>query len=171
MFIIDFDDTLFNTHIFKFARRDAIVKIGVSEQTFWDTYAEARNGVDGIFHYSDERHAEALALHGIDYGVAVGSLRAVTTRAEDFIFSGATSLLSTIKAKGHELVLLSLGDPEFQKIKVDGSKITSFFDRIIMVQDTKANVLGNILKNLSSPEVGFINVKPLELFEVFILVT
>ena len=43
MFIIDFDDTLFDTHAFKHARLEAVKNLGVSEDLYWETYKKARN--------------------------------------------------------------------------------------------------------------------------------
>ena len=66
MFIVDFDDTLFDTHAFKEARLLAVQRTGVSEEEFWHTYREARNSTDGLFTYSNERHAAILAARVYD---------------------------------------------------------------------------------------------------------
>ena len=87
MFIIDFDDTLFNTHAYKQARLRAMKRLGVLPELFWKTYERARTNEDGIFTYSDINHAEILGSLGFDEEKIFKALQKVTNKLENYIFS------------------------------------------------------------------------------------
>ena len=57
MFIIDFDDTLFNTHAFKQARVEALRKLGVTEEIYKKSYQEAYNNSAGIYIYNNNKQS------------------------------------------------------------------------------------------------------------------
>ncbi len=161
MFIIDFDDTLFDTHALKLARRDALHELGVEEELFWRTYSEARNGAAGIFTYTNERHADVLAQHGVERESALQALIKTTSREQlsTFLFSDTISGLEALRAFHEPMILLSLGDKKFQELKVTGTGVGEFFDQMYMVHDTKAHVIGEILKEHPEEKIWFINDK------------
>lgn len=150
MFIIDFDDTLFNTYSFKQARLKAMGRLGISPKIFWNTYQKARNGADGQFTYSDERHAGILGLSGFDETKVLAALRKVNAKIKSFIFSDAESFLLDLKKRGKPMILLSLGDPVFQEFKVKASGLDKYFDRLFMVERSKDNVLAELLESEDS---------------------
>ncbi|MBT3817143.1 MAG: HAD family hydrolase [Candidatus Magasanikbacteria bacterium] len=160
MYIFDFDDTLFNTQAFKHARLQVLKKIGVSEELYKETYVKARNDADGDFVYSDKRHAQMCALHGIDEEKAYEALHSVTKRVKDFLFEDAIDVLGQVKKLGKPMILLSLGDPDYQEVKVKGSGIHDYFDRVFMVKRSKENVIKELLDSHKKQEpVWFINDK------------
>src|SRR3989338_11189694 len=160
MFIIDFDDTLFDTQAFKQVRLLAVQVTGVSEEEFWETYRQARNSPDGLFTYSNERHARILAERGYDEQEVLAALASTTGGGlKDFLFPDAMVFLQRMKAYGEPMILLSLGNPGFQELKTKGSGVDIFFDRIFMVHDTKAHVLQELFKTVGGDAVWFINDK------------
>lgn len=161
MFIIDFDDTLFSTHAFKKARFESLQKLGVSEEEQVETYREARNSSDGLFTYSNQRHADALERRGFD-GVTVMTALEETTgdRLKTFLFPDTIDFLERIKGIGEPMVLLSLGDPSFQELKVVGSGVAPYFDRRFMVQESKVHIIQELLDvGEKEEEMWFINDK------------
>lgn len=159
MFILDFDDTLFDTHAFKQARLEAVRALGVSEDMYWQTYEQALKNGDGLYTYSDERHATMLAVHGFDKDDIQKALADVSSQAQSFLNDYALDFLEFLKEQNKEMVLLSLGDRNFQDLKTRGSGIFDYFDRVFMVDDTKAHILAKIFKDNKDTDVWFINDK------------
>jgi len=159
MFIIDFDDTLFDTSQFKQERFMAVQSLGVDEMVWVETYKQARKGHDGKFTYSDRRHAQFLAVKGFDEEVVYNRLFEVSSRLEDFLFSDTINFLKFLKSTGQRLILLSLGDPDFQEFKVNGAKIHNFFDHVFFEALDKKKVIEKIFKFESAQDVWFINDK------------
>lgn len=159
MFIIDFDDTLFRTQDFKTARQEALAQVGVSKAQYDSTYRAARNSSDGLFTYSDERHAEELVKHGFEKEKVFQALQSTTNRIADFLDREAVDFLKGIGRQAASKVLLSLGDPSFQELKVRGSGIDSFFNRLFIVEATKEKIIDELLLKHSEETVWFINDK------------
>ena len=159
MFIIDFDDTLFDTHAFKLAHFEAVKTHDVSEELFWETYKKARNDEEGNFTYSDEHHADVLAEKGFDREVMLEALQSVHNNMITFLNEGTIEFLEFLKEKNKEMILLSLGDRKFQELKTRESGVYDYFDRVFMVDDTKEHVLTKIFKDIKEEDVLFINDK------------
>lgn len=161
MFIIDFDDTLFDTQALKQARLEAVQQLGVSEEEYWESYREARNSHDGLFTYSDERHAEVLGARGYSRVEVLFQLKTTTgDMLRDFLFPDAISFLQQVKKYHEPMILLSLGNPGFQKLKTEGVGVSPYFDEIYMVHDTKRHVLEKLFaRNDVDETLWFINDK------------
>ncbi len=167
MFIIDFDDTLFDTQGFKAARLHAVEELGVSDEVYWETYREARNSSDGLFTYSDLRHAEMISRRGFDKDEVLAHLQTTTGEdLKDFLFPTTCDFLDGLKKYNETMILLSLGDPAFQDLKVKGSCIGKHFDRMFMVDKTKEDVLKKIFEKNDTTDVWFINDKVSETLEL-----
>lgn len=160
MFVIDFDDTIFNTHAFKQARVEALVLIGVSEKDYQETYLEAQKKND-LFNYSNERHAELLILRGYPKEKVLAAFEKTTgERLQEFLFPDTLEFLHQLKNIGQSLVLLSLGEASFQELKVVGSGVREYFDRVFMVQDSKEHVIQELIDvGEKEEEIWFINDK------------
>lgn len=144
MFLVDFDDTLFNTQAFQQERRDVALRMGVSDELWTETYKQARINENGHMVYSDKAHALVLSRHGFDYGEVLAGLEATTERSGQFLFEGAGAFLLELKSMGQPLILLSLGDSDFQEAKVRASRIRHHFDRLFMIPDSKIRVINEI---------------------------
>ena len=162
MYIFDFDDTLFNTRGeggFKEARLNALKDVGVSEEVYIETYLEARNLPDGRCMYSSERHAAALVQRGFGREEILSALNKTTENLKIFLLPGAVEFLEELKESGEPMILLSLGDAEFQFMKVRGCDIEKYFDRIFMTPQKNVEVLSEILEKVSGDNVWFFNDK------------
>ncbi len=167
MFIVDFDDTLFETEKYKLARMAALRGIGVSENDFWETYQEARNDANGLFAYSDERHAARLARRGYDDVETTCILRESTTGAVRFLDSEAHAFLKDLQTYGTPLVLLSLGDPATQELKVKAVGIAHYFERLFLVEENKQAAVQELLGHVPPGKSAWlINDKPAETGEL-----
>lgn len=165
MYIIDFDDTLFDTHAYKRARLEAVQAVGISEDLFWKTYADARVTPDGTFSYTDERHAALLGSHRKDEKAVCEAFAQINDRIHEFVQPDAENFLHRLKATGTSLVLLSLGDEGFQEMKTHRSGLHMFFDRVVMVDRTKKDVVAELMKTNEDP-TWFINDKVSETKEI-----
>jgi len=161
MFIIDFDDTLFDTHGFKMARLEALKGLGVSEELYWQTYNEAYKDDNELSTYSDKKHAQVLSLHGFNEGEVFNKLDKISNQdIKNFLIPEVFDFLEFLKQQKQPMVLLSLGDPDFQEFKTSKTGVSKYFDRTFMVDDTKKHVLEELFSNGCKQVVWFINDKP-----------
>ncbi len=169
MFIIDFDDTLFNTRPgFRDARAQALAEVGVSDELYQATYLKARNGSDGLVHYDDRRHAQVLAAEGFDEEKMFAALSSTVTpdKLKEFLFDDAISFLETLRSFGEPMVLLSLGDPDYQYLKIKRLDLEKYFDRVFMVSAPKKTVMAELLGAVSDTTIWFVNDKINETIEL-----
>lgn len=161
MFVIDFDDTLFQTHKFKQMRVGALKSAGVPSSVDDEIYKKARNSPDGMLTYSNIRHAEILASYGYDYDKALYVLEKTTEKEvlAGLLADGAKEFLQYLRDQGQTLVLLSLGSSEFQELKVRGCGVHELFDRMFMVHDTKEHILNELFEHIGDEAVWFVNDK------------
>ncbi|MFH1789569.1 MAG: HAD family hydrolase [bacterium] len=168
MFIIDFDDTLFDTRKFKSDRMKALEKIGISEKLYEETYLKARNEL-GLVFYNSDRHARVIAQHGFDEQKIklVFYLFNQPDQLKKYLFSDAKLFLRKLKKLGEPLALLSLGNPEFQYLKVKGSGIHEYFDRVFMTSSPKKEVIKKIIESHDKKtKIWLINDKISETIEI-----
>ena len=111
---IDFDRTLFDTDSFKQHLESRFPK-------FSDTYSESID--DGI--YKPRIHAEKM-------GVELEDIYSEMRNCRKFLFESIDKL-EDLKDDSTEIILVSRGDGEFQRLKIKGAKVDRFFDRIEIV--------------------------------------
>ncbi|MFZ2189554.1 MAG: HAD family hydrolase [Candidatus Magasanikiibacteriota bacterium] len=162
MYIIDFDNTLFNTtgpEGFRDQRVSHLTEIGVSQELYSKTYMTARNTFEGLASYNDERHAEALSEFGFDKQKVLQALdKSIQPEVlKTFLLSDTIEFLEALKNTGESLVLLSLGDPEYQNLKFRGTGIEKYFDRVFMTNKPKKEIMEEIFSFVNDKEYWFIN--------------
>ncbi len=166
MFIIDFDDTLFNTKRFKDARRAKLRSLGISDEVCYSSYVLARKDAQGKMTYSDKAHAQCLGSYGFDTAEVFSLLESITKQAHTFLFTETINFLQILKQKQEEIVVLSLGEEEFQKRKIEASGIMPFVDTVFTVNTTKKDIIKQICKRHKKESIYFINDKVRETQEV-----
>lgn len=157
MYIIDFDDTLFDTTAFKAARKQAVAQHGVSPEVFDSTYRaiSARGG------YANESHAREIAGRGHDYEKVLTALETTTHHGllKELVMPEAEYFLQTLKSIGGPLVLLTYCNPVFQQHKLAGTGIVHHFDDLILTPDSKVTELRTLLGKHPHLTPWFINDK------------
>lgn len=168
MFIVDFDDTLFNSFAFKNDRFEAVRQLGVPWELFLETYWQNRTNPDGTTSYTNERHAAALAAHGFpEAKIARAFAESTEPRAlRKYLFPDTMPFLLFLRSTNRPVVLLSHGDPTFQELKVRGAGLHDLFDRIFFVDGPKASTVGTLLGEVNDRPVWFINDKVGETQEI-----
>jgi len=160
MFIIDFDDTIFNTREtngFKQVRLQALQNLGISKELYNGTYMEARN-LDPIG-YNNFKHAKVLSKHGFNQDKVFQALEK-TVEADalkTFIYPDAFSFLEKIKDFNKPVILLSFGDTEFQTLKAQRTGLDKYFDQIVIVQEHKSKAVAELIDKQDKSKVWFIN--------------
>lgn len=141
MFIIDFDDTLFDTQGFKEARREALFKQGgVPREVYQSTYEELSVAAG----HSNEAHARALEQHGFSYAPMLAILQTTTTIAslQQHVFPETVNFLKILKTFDQPLVLLTYSrSPDLQMHKIKSVNVESYFDDIKIVSVEKSLAL------------------------------
>ena len=66
-------------------------------------------------------------------------------RMPEFLFDGAEALLRRLKAEGWTLALLTLGEPVWQRRKVDHSGLADHFDHVLCTAEPKAARIAEML--------------------------
>lgn len=113
MFILDFDDTLFDTHSFK----------------------QILPGLSADLHKESEK-------------------------IKPLLFPETISFLEFLQNTKQSLILLSLGEDNFQKAKINITGIAKFFDSVHIAADSKELALETILNEFKNEEnIWFINDK------------
>lgn len=158
MFIIDFDDTLFDTAKYKKAKVQSLLDIGVSEEDFWKSYERARNAGEQVV-YNNTRHAKELEKEGYAFEQILEVLSTVDESLYEFVFPDTLDFLFSMQESGREMILLSLGEESFQRKKVESAGIQDFFDEIHFVSDSKHAVIEKLLSRVQEDFAIFINDK------------
>ncbi|MBI5728890.1 MAG: hypothetical protein HY983_01420 [Candidatus Magasanikbacteria bacterium] len=153
MFIVDFDDTLFDTFRYKHARMDALQDLGVSRELSELTYQACRIG------YTDERHAALIAKHGFNIEAIEKAFADCQARAQEFVFSDSVPFLSFLKSTGRSVVLLSLGGAVTQEAKLKASGLHNWFDRVFIVVADKISIVRELIDGVTDRPVWLFNDK------------
>lgn len=159
MFIIDFDDTLFDTHRYKKERFAPLEKFGISHELAQSTYRQIRTNSD--VGYTNEAHAQLLATLGYSEEKVLEALRETSgSMIQKFVFPDAHIFLDSLKKKNQPLVLVTLGDPIFQKQKVMDSGLWNYFDEWIFPDSKKVEAVEKVIEAQNmSKRMWFINDK------------
>jgi phosphoglycolate phosphatase-like HAD superfamily hydrolase len=163
MFIIDFDDTLFDTQRYHRARYEAVADLGISPEVYWQAYSETRLDSEGNFIYNDDRHSDSLGSKGFDSKEVAARFKLLAEKMKDFLFPDAHDFLNDIKKFGAPMFLLTWGCPEFQRFgKVEPSGIAHYFDEVFYTRAPKERHLKDFFEKNEVDKTWFINDKPEE---------
>ncbi|MBC5792689.1 MAG: hypothetical protein H8Z69_01490 [Nanohaloarchaea archaeon] len=115
---VDFDRVLFDTDAFKEELESRFSR-------FSETYSKARNH-EG---YDFREHADIL-------GVKPETLLSELENADNFLFSDVKQL----DKLDHEKVIVTRGDPKFQRKKLENSGALKYFSDFFIVQDRSKEI-------------------------------
>lgn len=131
--ILDFDHSLFNTEEFKESLREIFIKYGVGKELYNETYKEIREKEEGP--YSLERHLSILEGRMMYNRKKLRKIKRevldLLKRTDEYLFSDTMDFLRQ-ESKRSKLVLVTLGEKEFQSLKIKSSGIKKYFVQIII---------------------------------------
>ena len=132
MFIIDFDNTLFNTNLLVERIMQVFKDSGIDEIETLRSYRLSCYGEHGNnFGYSFANHLKVLSQDKYDTKLVEENLSKLLN-TNDYNFDGVEEFLSFCRQKTDLMVLLTLGDNQFQRQKLANSGLEKFFDKIII---------------------------------------
>ncbi len=124
MIYIDFDMTLYNTENFVKDICDIFHTHGVPLDIAYEA-KERAVATDVLLHfdYTFERHIAAVRSLGqdVDQKIVLKELNGLFTNK--YVFAGAIEFIASLKECGHKVILLTAGNANFQRSKVQGSGV------------------------------------------------
>lgn len=150
LIIFDLDYTLLDTTKFK---RGLGKALGLSMEEFNDTYKKIFK--DKKLPYNIDIHIKYL-LQNFREGLADSTAmeNGIKSRIKEFLrdidqylFHEAENVLKKMKEEGHSLLLLTYGDEDWQRYKIENLKIKKYFDGIFYADKDKYEVLEDLVNN------------------------
>lgn len=134
LIIFDLDYTLLDTLEFKKGLAEAL-------NLEFDVYHKncKKYFKDKDILYNLEKHLKILEQENSDFKINENFL----SNIGKYLFPEADDILKKMKDAGHKLVLLTYGDVQWQKMKVENLKIKKYFDEIIYTDKGKGEVIRN----------------------------
>jgi|GEM_PF-2753764 len=139
---IDFDGTLCDSKKLKRLIFEAIVDSGLAIKTVENEYKNQRD----LEHFNPDHFLTLLEKkYLINRKHAKSGIEQSINQCADLIFPGAIDFLEKIPESFYK-VLLTLGDPEYQREKAEISKIDQLFDSCQYITDEKWLAISKLIK-------------------------
>lgn len=158
MFLIDFDGTLYNTYAFIQKIYAVLESHGVSRDDARTTMKTAIIvGDDLHYDYTYERQVSFLKEQGYEFDEQSLLVDLNALFEESFEDPEAAEFLARVKALNKKVVLLTAGNPQFQKQKLDSTTLGSYFDEFVAIRGDKDKYVQRL--SVDREEIVFINDK------------
>jgi len=140
---IDFDNTLYDTRFLKNNLFEVLENKGFSKAEVLATYEKASSN----YNYSPKSHlGELLKVRNFNSKATEAIIESLYLDAQEHLFKDTIDFLKSLDRTKFEVDLLTLGNSEFQKRKVEASGIDGYFDRIYYCEDQKWIFLKTLVK-------------------------
>ncbi|MCL5410372.1 MAG: HAD hydrolase-like protein [Patescibacteria group bacterium] len=140
---IDFDNTLYDTRFLKKDLFEVLQSQGFSKEEVLAAYKKATSN----YNYSPTNHLEELLkIKSFNTKATAAIIESLYLDAPEHLFKDSVSFLKSLDRKKFEVDLLTLGDTDFQKRKVEASGITKYFDNIYYCEEQKWIFLKTLVK-------------------------
>lgn len=140
---IDFDGTLFDTRCFKKGIFNAFISAGFSEKQVNAAYKIACKD----YLYSPVEHLEELQeIKKFESQTVLSEVEELYKGVPGFLFRDTLEFLQRLDRDKYEVILLTLGDKEFQKRKVESSGISEYFDKVYYCTEQKWIFLKSVVE-------------------------
>lgn len=164
-FIIDFDHTLFNTTRFKEELARSVKSLEIDRKLWFETYGKTIRQVKNAYDYNARTHSQILSKKtGIPAPIIEKRLKLVLPQSDKFLYPDTKNFLKFLKNKGGKIILLTLGNIEWQKEKIKNIKIKKYFNKLIYTYWHKKYLKIKLKENPNS--WIFINDDPIEIKEL-----
>ena len=153
--VLDFDDTIFNTHQLMQEVLAVFNNLGFQEEQFWDAYKECRKRVGD---FDKEILINLLSeLKSFDKEKVGTEIDSIISKSRNFVYHDFFDFVSGFDKK--DLILLSFGATDFQRTKIENSGIIPYFEKVIITSDDKTIDLESIFKKSANEKMFFIEDK------------
>ncbi|HBV58102.1 MAG TPA: hypothetical protein DEB73_02470 [Candidatus Magasanikbacteria bacterium] len=164
--IIDFDDTLFDTASMKEDLLALFARFGVPVEKFWETYRASYSRND-LASYNLWHHIDIVCeqFSNLDKKSLLIEAEALFKNSKKYLLDGVEDFLNELRGLGVPLILLSLGDADWQKQKVESVGVSKFFNEVIFTGRNKKETVQLLIKD-AIDDIIFINDKISETQEI-----
>jgi len=140
---VDFDGTMFDTALFKEAMFQVFLKTGFSRSELLTAYqAECLN-----YQFSISGFINRLKnIRNFNLSLTQARIEKLYFEVPRYIYDDVERFLQSIDRSKYGLILLTLGNPHFQRTKVKKSKLEKYFDQIFYTKVQKWEYLDDIVK-------------------------
>ena len=148
IFLIDFDDVLFNTKKF---REDMIMlfsKFGVTREVFYETYKDfpVKHRNNKLEIYDPEKQFRKIKKQfNLDTEKLKKEFYKLVFHSHKYVFSDVKKFLE--KFKDEKLYIISYGKNNLQRLKIMYSGIDDCFQKIIITNESKEEAVPILFKN------------------------
>ena len=163
--VLDFDDTIFDTHQMMGEFVEIAQKAGFTENEFWTAYQKCKEkvgdfDVEIITNFLFENPTKpSLSLKKEE---VQKEINLILLKADSLVYPDFFDFVRNFDKK--DLILLSYGTTEFHKSKVQNSKVRNFFSEIIITKGDKSEKFKTIEK--TENKIFFIDDKANQIDEV-----
>ena len=153
--VLDFDDTIFNTHQLIREFIAVFSRLGFQEEQFWSAYTKCKEKAGG---FDKEVLIDLFAeLKSFDKEGVSEKIDFVINRSKKFVYPDFFDFADSFKKK--DLILLSFGTNDFQRIKIENTGVPSKFKEVIITNQDKVFDLKDILRKNRKEKIFFIDNK------------
>ena len=156
--ILDFDDTIINTHRLMWEFLEILKEFDFTEEEFFGAYQKCKRKV-GDFN-SGIMIGLLSEIRPFDKIKVEERLNLILDDLEDLVYPDFFDFVNNFDKK--DLILLSFGITDMQKIKIDNSKITKFFGNVIITSRDKTEDIKPIFKKNKEEKIFFIDDKTIQ---------
>jgi hypothetical protein len=151
--ILDFDDTIFNTYNLMQEFFKVFQKERFTEDQFWNTYRECKR-ISGDF--------DKNLFMDLSYKIKIfdkekinEEINSIVKKSSKFIYPDFFNFAENFIKE--DLILLSFGVTDFQKIKIKSSEIIPYFKKVVITSNDKTVDLESIFNKNNSEKIFFID--------------
>lgn len=160
--ILDFDDTIFNTHKLMHDVSAIFERVGFRKKDFFEAYRKCKEKAGD---FNPEIIIDLLnEVKLFDKTEAKKKIDSILNNSKDFVYPDFFSFAGSFNKK--DLILLSFGEVNFQKIKIKNSGVNSFFNKVIIIQKNKTKELKPICEKYPEEKMFFIDDKGEQIDEI-----
>ena len=134
-YYLDFDYTLFDTHAFREELYKILEKNGF-DKTYLTLTPELKENGQKLLNIK-ELFKSLSKLRNIPINNFLEPLEELYSRGSEFLYDDTVEFLKYLKSKNNNVYILTWGEKEFQKEKIEASKLDKYIDEAIFAEQLK----------------------------------
>ena len=144
---VDFDKTIFDCYKFEKDIWAVFARHGVKQEDYSTTYKKSLCTVSSdLFDYNFQEHVKFLQELGYKLNKEVEIELGKLLDKNNYLFPDTEEFLQFLRENTKKMVLLTAGDDEFQKTKIEKTKLGHWFDEVEIVFGHKEDFLADKIK-------------------------